>query len=158
VIVGQGPAAEPSVHVRTTGQTPSTPEPAPAPRVPGLDWPCPQTQPALHGEADPDLQQQFNHFTLPEFSTVIGYCTWGYSIDEIRCMHGTVEGESHWNARAGNPRYSYGVPQSNPGDKMAMYGDDWLTNGRTQLRWMWRYVDDNYDGPYDLPHPCHAGY
>lgn len=35
---------------------------------------------------------------------------------------------------------SYGLPQANPGYKMASVGRDWATNPYTQIRWMKIYV------------------
>ena len=57
----------------------------------------------------------------------------------------------------GNTRESYGLPQGNPGSKMARYsytnsghkagdptGPDWATNPWTQLRWMINYSIGRY--------------
>lgn len=41
---------------------------------------------------------------------------------------------------------AYGIPQALPGNKMAVYGDDWQTNPVTQIRWMQNYVDKRYGG------------
>jgi hypothetical protein len=40
----------------------------------------------------------------------------------------------------GNTNEPYGIPQANPGRKMASAGRDWATNAWTQLRWMIGYV------------------
>lgn len=40
----------------------------------------------------------------------------------------------------GNVNEPYGIPQANPGTKMASAGADWRTNPYTQLRWMIGYV------------------
>ncbi len=39
---------------------------------------------------------------------------------------------------------SYGLPQAQPGSKMASAGADWRTNPWTQLRWMIGYVRGRY--------------
>jgi hypothetical protein len=39
---------------------------------------------------------------------------------------------------------SYGLPQANPGSKMASAGRQWQTNPWVQLRWMRRYAVDRY--------------
>ena len=45
--------------------------------------------------------------------------------------------DASWNPTAVNPQSgAWGIPQALPGDKMAIEGSDWRTNGRTQLRWM----------------------
>lgn len=56
--------------------------------------------------------------------------------------------ESSWNEKAGNP-YSgaYGIPQSLPASKMASFGDDYMTNPITQLRWGLNYVAARYGTP-----------
>lgn len=40
----------------------------------------------------------------------------------------------------GNVYEAYGIPQANPGTKMASAGPDWRTNPETQLRWMIGYA------------------
>ena len=56
--------------------------------------------------------------------------------------------ESGWNPRAANP-YSgaYGIPQADPGSKMASAGPNWRTNARTQIRWGMRYIKGRYGSP-----------
>ena len=43
---------------------------------------------------------------------------------------------SGWNELAGHPASAYGIPQADPGSKMAAEGSDWLTNPQTQIRWV----------------------
>jgi hypothetical protein len=38
----------------------------------------------------------------------------------------------------------YGIPQADPAIKMASAGDDWKTNGATQLKWMYGYIIGRY--------------
>jgi hypothetical protein len=40
----------------------------------------------------------------------------------------------------GNTGEAYGIPQADPGTKMASAGSDWATNPWTQLRWMIGYT------------------
>lgn len=56
--------------------------------------------------------------------------------------------ESSWNERSGNP-YSgaYGIPQAWPATKMASFGDDYMTNPLTQLRWGLNYIAARYGTP-----------
>lgn len=56
--------------------------------------------------------------------------------------------ESSWNEKAGNP-YSgaYGIPQSWPATKMASFGDDYMTNPETQLKWGLNYIAARYGTP-----------
>lgn len=44
----------------------------------------------------------------------------------------------------GNVHEAYGIPQANPGTKMASHGPDWRTNPETQLRWMIDYCRGRY--------------
>jgi hypothetical protein len=44
----------------------------------------------------------------------------------------------------GNVYEAYGIPQANPGTKMASHGADWRTNPETQLRWMIDYCRGRY--------------
>lgn len=44
----------------------------------------------------------------------------------------------------GNVFESYGLPQANPGTKMASAGPDWRTNPYTQLRWARGYARQRY--------------
>lgn len=44
----------------------------------------------------------------------------------------------------GNVHEAYGIPQANPGTKMASHGADWRTNPITQLRWMADYARARY--------------
>lgn len=44
----------------------------------------------------------------------------------------------------GNVYESYGLPQANPGTKMASAGADWRTNPVTQLRWARGYAVARY--------------
>lgn len=44
----------------------------------------------------------------------------------------------------GNVYEAYGIPQANPGTKMASAGPDWRTNPETQLRWMIAYCRARY--------------
>ncbi len=44
----------------------------------------------------------------------------------------------------GNTSEAYGIPQANPGTKMASAGPDWRTNPETQLKWMIGYARGRY--------------
>jgi hypothetical protein len=60
--------------------------------------------------------------------------------------------ESGFNQFAQNPsggpyNAAYGIPQSDPGSKMASAGSDWLTNPATQIAWGINYINSVYGGP-----------
>lgn len=42
--------------------------------------------------------------------------------------------------------HAYGIPQANPGTKMASAGPGWKTDAATQLRWMFDYLLSRYGG------------
>lgn len=64
--------------------------------------------------------------------------------------------ESEWNQYAANVESdpynnAYGIPQSNPGTKMASAGSDWKTNPATQIKWGLGYIKDKYGSPSQVP-------
>lgn len=83
----------------------------------------------------------------------LGSYGWGNSV--WPSLVNLWNGESGWNAlalntsRPGNTPYNaaYGIPQSDPGSKMASMGGDWLTNGVTQMRWGASYIRSVYGNP-----------
>lgn len=70
---------------------------------------------------------------------------------DYECFDYIVSRESGWSTTAENSSSgAYGVGQSLPGDKMATEGSDWKTNGKTQIRWSIKYMQERYGGV------CHA--
>lgn len=70
------------------------------------------------------------------------------SSGEYDCVVWVFEHESGWKWDADNPRSdAYGIPQANPGDKMADMGSDWRTNATTQLKWGLTYMKERYGTP-----------
>jgi hypothetical protein len=64
--------------------------------------------------------------------------------------------ESGWNQFAANDpadpyNHAYGIPQSNPGTKMASAGSDWQTSPSTQIRWGLNYIKQTYGSPSQVP-------
>jgi hypothetical protein len=66
-----------------------------------------------------------------------------------RYLNRLWERESGWNHYAYNP-YSgaYGIPQADPGAKMATAGPHWRRSCRTQIRWGLRYIRARYGSPH----------
>ena len=64
--------------------------------------------------------------------------------DQYGCLNNVWVRESGWNELAGNPAHAYGIPQADPGSKMAAEGSDWLTNPRTQIRWGEDHIQGRY--------------
>jgi hypothetical protein len=64
------------------------------------------------------------------------------------CLYNLWQRESGWNVYAENPSSgAYGIPQSLPGDKMALAGADWETDPTTQIRWGLEYIKTVYGTP-----------
>ena len=67
----------------------------------------------------------------------------------------THESNWQWNVCSGGGTYptcnytgiAYGVPQSDPGNKMAASGTDWATNDETQIQWGLTYIANRYGTP-----------
>jgi hypothetical protein len=47
----------------------------------------------------------------------------------------------------GNTNEAYGIPQADPGSKMASVGSDWVTNATTQIKWGLGYIQSVYGQP-----------
>jgi hypothetical protein len=83
---------------------------------------------------------------------------WGHR--QFRFLDLLWEHESSWDPRAANP-YSgaYGIPQADPGFKMASAGPGWRWNARTQIRWGLRYIRERYGSPRNAwSHECWYGW
>jgi hypothetical protein len=66
------------------------------------------------------------------------------------------EEESGWSQFAANVpsdpyNHAYGIPQANPGSKMASSGSDWKTSPATQIRWGLGYIKATYGSPSRVP-------
>jgi hypothetical protein len=64
--------------------------------------------------------------------------------------------ESGWNQYAANVEsdpynHAYGIPQANPGTKMATAGSDWKTSPVTQIKWGLGYIKETYGSPSRVP-------
>jgi len=61
--------------------------------------------------------------------------------------------ESGWSATADNPHSeAHGIPQANPGSKMAAFGRNWLKSAYVQIRWGLYYIKSNRN----FHTPCEA--
>ena len=66
------------------------------------------------------------------------------------------EEESGWSQVAANVpsdpyNHAYGIPQANPGTKMASAGTDWKSNPATQIKWGLGYIRATYGSPSRVP-------
>jgi hypothetical protein len=72
----------------------------------------------------------------------------GWSSAEFSCLVKLWDRESGWRVNAANPRTpAYGIPQANPGRKMASAGADWRTSAATQIEWGLGYISGRYGTP-----------
>ena len=72
----------------------------------------------------------------------------GFGEDQWGCLYNLWMRESGWRTTAGNVSSgAYGIPQSLPASKMAAFGDDYLTNPRTQIAWGLNYIKGRYGTP-----------
>ncbi len=73
---------------------------------------------------------------------------YGWGPEQMLPLISLWNGESGWRWNAQNPASpAYGIPQSDPGDKMATMGADWRTNPVTQMRWGLKYIKETYGTP-----------
>lgn len=78
---------------------------------------------------------------------------------QYQCLNNLYTKESGWqptnytleNTNSG----PWGIPQANPGSRMAAYGSDWVTNGDTQIQWGFWYIANN-DSGFGYYNPCEA--
>ena len=83
----------------------------------------------------------------PDFTEIIQLPAHGWGPDQFGCLNSIWVRESGWNELAGHPASAYGIPQADPGSKMAAEGSDWLTNPQTQIRWGEDYIQSRYGTP-----------
>jgi Transglycosylase SLT domain len=60
------------------------------------------------------------------------------------CYNAIIMRESKWNPLAGRTTGPYGIPQANPGSKMATFGSNWRTSPLTQVKWGLWYLANRY--------------
>jgi len=134
------PARPPAVAaaVRPTTGRPTTGRPAAAPSPPGIRLATMLT-PAAPAAARKLTPRQIARQMLGSF---------GWSQRQFPYLNWLWDRESSWNVYAENP-YSgaYGIPQADPGAKMATAGPDWPGNATTQIRWGLRYIRSTYGSP-----------
>jgi hypothetical protein len=72
----------------------------------------------------------------------------GFGLDQMGCLDALWTRESNWRAEAHNSSSgAHGIPQALPAEKMAVYGEDYLTNPVPQIRWGLDYIRNRYGTP-----------
>ena len=85
---------------------------------------------------------------LQEYAHDLCINQYGWTEEDFTCLVKLWERESNWNPNAHNKSSgAHGIPQSLPASKMASEGDDYYTNGKTQIRWGLSYIKDRYYNP-----------
>lgn len=82
--------------------------------------------------------------------------SYGWTGDNWSYLESGWEEESGWSQYAANVPsdpydHAYGIPQANPGTKMASAGSDWKTNPLTQIKWGLAYIKATYGSPTQVP-------
>ncbi len=82
--------------------------------------------------------------------------TYGWAGSEWPYLESGWQEESGWNQHAANDpgdpyNHAYGIPQANPGTKMASAGSGWKTDPATQIRWGLQYIKETYGSPSKVP-------
>jgi hypothetical protein len=80
---------------------------------------------------------------------------WGTGANWAYLRSGWAE-ESGWSTTAAYDKsdpynHAYGIPQANPGSKMASAGSDWQTSASTQIKWGLGYIKATYGAPVNVP-------
>jgi hypothetical protein len=72
----------------------------------------------------------------------------GWSSAQFVCLDKMWTRESNWRTTAYNPNGgAYGIPQAQPGSKLASAGADWRTSAATQIKWGLSYIARTYGTP-----------
>jgi hypothetical protein len=123
-------------HLTTAHLTTGRPAAAPSPRSIRLTTMLTPAAPAAARKLTP---RQIARQMLGSF---------GWSQRQFPYLNWLWDAESGWSVYAENP-YSgaYGIPQADPGAKMATAGPDWPANAATQIRWGLRYIRSTYGSP-----------
>lgn len=89
-----------------------------------------------------------NRSALQEYAHNLVINTYGWSEYDFDCLVKLWNRESGWNPNAHNKSSgAHGIPQSLPASKMASEGNDYYTNGYTQIRWGLKYIKGRYGSP-----------
>ena len=74
--------------------------------------------------------------------------SFGWPSSQFSCLEPLWAHESGWSVTATNPSTgAYGIPQADPGSKMASAGPDWKTDAATQIKWGLTYIKGTYGSP-----------
>ena len=87
-----------------------------------------------------------NEYQAYAYDKVINLYLW--SEEDYNALIKLWNRESGWNPHAHNKNSgAHGIPQSLPANKMASEGEDYYTNGYTQINWGLKYIKKRYGSP-----------
>lgn len=87
-----------------------------------------------------------NEYQAYAYDKVINLYLW--SEEDYNALVKLWNRESEWNPNAHNKSSgAHGIPQSLPANKMASEGEDYYTNGYTQINWGLKYIKERYGSP-----------
>jgi hypothetical protein len=73
---------------------------------------------------------------------------YGWDATQFRCLSNIWMRESGWSQYAHNwSSGALGIPQAQPGSKMASAGANWQTDPQVQIRWGLNYINSSYGSP-----------
>lgn len=81
---------------------------------------------------------------------------YGWTGEQWDYLESGWQEESGWSTTAANNpsdpyNNAYGIPQANPGTKMASAGANWKTSAYTQIKWGLGYIKTTYGSPMQVP-------
>lgn len=81
---------------------------------------------------------------------------WGPGTEAWKYLETGWQEESGWSTTAAYDQAdpynnAYGIPQANPGTKMATAGANWKTSAVTQIKWGLQYIKNTYGSPLNVP-------
>ena len=92
---------------------------------------------SAQASSNPSVQEAFSQLAKEYNLSAAEQSAWSFLIEKE--SGGRVDAT---NASSG----AYGLGQALPASKMAAFGDDYLTNPLTQLKWMYSYMVSRYGG------------
>jgi hypothetical protein len=124
------PTAEPTIGPMVFAATYFIPLPTPtaAPPTP-TPTPTPQVTPVPYRDT---------------VSNAKAYAQARLGTAQYNCIDAVFIKESKWNPYLGRSSGPYGIPQANPGSKMATFGSNWRTSPLTQVKWGIWYANSRY--------------
>lgn len=140
VIKGSTPQAAPVAGTAASGASPAIASYAPTAELPGGT--------AGTGTGTPAANEALGLVMASAYG-------WGGPGEWPYLRSGWQE-ESGWNQYEANDpadpyNHAYGIPQANPGTKMASAGAAWKTSPATQIAWGLSYIKSTYGSPSKVP-------